>query len=287
MHSAVSPHGGDLKADTVTIIGHTLDLQEKVARDAMTPIEKVFMLHINAKLDYETLAAVCKTGHSRIPVYDEVDFGVVGGRRVKKIIGILLVKQCVLLDPADATPLKQVPLNAVPSLPYDEPLLGILDRFQEGRSHMAIVSPIPRGKAASVKQAVKQSFTRRFMSNIGLGDDSTTDEDTTDDEAAAGSGNSHGHSHSHSFKKKTKKSPKGSPKHEKDLEKGENTGKEEKRVDEPEKAARKSEDKDKKAASMWSAMGGGKELEQTMPADAVLGKQGANRVRDRAACTPH
>ena len=33
MHSAVSPHGGDLKADTVTIIGHTLDLQEKVARD--------------------------------------------------------------------------------------------------------------------------------------------------------------------------------------------------------------------------------------------------------------
>ena len=56
----------------------------------MTPIERVFMLHIDARLDYETLVAVCKTGHSRIPVYDEVDFGVPGGRRVKKIIGVFV-----------------------------------------------------------------------------------------------------------------------------------------------------------------------------------------------------
>jgi hypothetical protein len=30
MHSSLSSHGGDLKNDTVTIIGATLDLQEKV-----------------------------------------------------------------------------------------------------------------------------------------------------------------------------------------------------------------------------------------------------------------
>ena len=30
MHSSTSAHGGDLKTDTVTIIGATLDLQEKV-----------------------------------------------------------------------------------------------------------------------------------------------------------------------------------------------------------------------------------------------------------------
>lgn len=33
MHSSTSPHGGDLKSDTVTIIGATLDLQEKVVRE--------------------------------------------------------------------------------------------------------------------------------------------------------------------------------------------------------------------------------------------------------------
>ena len=32
MHASISPHGGDLQSDTVTIIGATLDLQEKVVR---------------------------------------------------------------------------------------------------------------------------------------------------------------------------------------------------------------------------------------------------------------
>ena len=66
--------------------------------------------------------------------------------------------QCVLLDPngmsasvksafqkhrtkrftslTDAIPLRQMNLNKVPFDPNDEPLLGILDKFQEGRSHM-------------------------------------------------------------------------------------------------------------------------------------------------------
>jgi CBS domain containing-hemolysin-like protein len=40
----------------------------------------------------------------------------------------------------DAVPLRKIPLNKVPFVPNNEPLLGILDKFQEGRSHMAIVS---------------------------------------------------------------------------------------------------------------------------------------------------
>jgi len=32
MHSSMSSLGGDLKSDTVTIIGATLDLQEKVVK---------------------------------------------------------------------------------------------------------------------------------------------------------------------------------------------------------------------------------------------------------------
>ena len=84
----------------------------------MTPISDVFMLSIESKLDYELLKNICRTGHSRVPVYEEVEVpaqmrpgtaGVVGvgkGKvraervlKVKKIVGILLVKQCVLLDP--------------------------------------------------------------------------------------------------------------------------------------------------------------------------------------------
>ena len=73
MHSSTSKHGGDLKTDTVTIIGGALDLQEKVVKQAMTPIEDVFMLSLDARLDWETLRRICATGHSRVPVFEEVE----------------------------------------------------------------------------------------------------------------------------------------------------------------------------------------------------------------------
>jgi metal transporter CNNM len=39
----------------------------------MTPIREVFMLSIDSKLDYQTLQRICATGHSRVPVYEEVE----------------------------------------------------------------------------------------------------------------------------------------------------------------------------------------------------------------------
>ncbi|KAJ7045149.1 hypothetical protein C8F04DRAFT_1067876 [Mycena alexandri] len=173
MHSSHATHGGDLRNDTVTIIGATLDLQEKVVRQAMTPISEVFMLSIDSLLDYDLLKQICLTGHSRVPVFEEFD---VNGNKLRKIIGILLVKQCVLLDPKDAIPLRKIPLNKVPFIPNNEPLLGLLDKFQEGRSHMAIVSRFSTEKAASVKKAVKRGLTQRLRSHV-MGDSDSSDED--------------------------------------------------------------------------------------------------------------
>lgn len=61
----------------------------------MTKIENVFMLSINARLDYQTLREVCVTGHSRVPVYEDIDLPAPDGQAVKakKIVGVLLVKQ--------------------------------------------------------------------------------------------------------------------------------------------------------------------------------------------------
>jgi len=38
MHSSISSLGGDLKTDTVAIIGATLDLQEKVVKQVRIPV---------------------------------------------------------------------------------------------------------------------------------------------------------------------------------------------------------------------------------------------------------
>ncbi|GAW08526.1 DUF21-domain-containing protein [Lentinula edodes] len=172
MHSSTSAHGGDLKTDTVAIIGATLDLQEKVVSQAMTPLSNVFMLSIDAELNFDLLKKIVNTGHSRIPVYEELDIPVsvkiveVGQsgpsiQKVQKIIGILLVKQCVLLNPNDAILIRDMQLNKVPFIPQNESLLGILDKFQEGRSHIV-------QKAKSAKKAVKQSLARRLKKRVGI-----------------------------------------------------------------------------------------------------------------------
>ncbi|KDN43217.1 DUF21-domain-containing protein [Tilletiaria anomala UBC 951] len=226
IHAAAGGRGGDLNGDTVMIVGGALDLQEKVVQDAMTPIERVFMLPFEAKLDYATLEKVVRSGHSRIPIYQDIDISLGGGKALansgsatpskkpsllstfarkvsasqadaaasdsgspqspppgsptsstaalaetasfgylapatvtrRKIIGTLLVKSCVLLDPEDAVPVSDMVINAMPTIPQDEPLLNVLNAFQEGRSHMAIVSSRTRhavlgvsGKAAAGK----------------------------------------------------------------------------------------------------------------------------------------
>ncbi|KAF9495347.1 DUF21-domain-containing protein [Pleurotus eryngii] len=199
-------HGGDLASDTVTIIGATLDLQEKVVRQAMTPIADVFMLSIDSKLDYDTLKKITATGHSRVPVYEEIALPPPSDaesskwiaekpRMVKRIIGVFLVKHCVLLDPKEAVPLRKMPLNKIPSVPQNESLLGILDKFQEGRSHIAVVSRQSVEKARSVQEAadvVKRSLRQRLKETVGMTDsDSDSDESQEGDEKEKKSKRSH------------------------------------------------------------------------------------------------
>ncbi|KAJ3975402.1 DUF21-domain-containing protein [Lentinula raphanica] len=278
MHSSSSPHGGDLNHDTAAIIGATLDLQEKVVAQAMTPLADVFMVHIDDKLDYKLLKQIVETGHSRIPVYEEVDVPVAAKLgwmnalqpdnqrfiREKKIIGILLVKQCVLLDPnvSDATPVRQMQLNKVPFIPQNETLLGILDKFQEGRSHIAIVSRFSVEKAKSVKKAVKQTLTQRLKERVGMDSESSDSSESSESETEGSSMKSK----RRSFRKRFRRSSKhDEEKADKDATlKGDSPS-------EPERGERIEMEK---LDSVPGAFGISK-LEANMPADAVLTEHGA------------
>uniref|UniRef100_A0A0D6R789 CNNM transmembrane domain-containing protein n=1 Tax=Araucaria cunninghamii TaxID=56994 RepID=A0A0D6R789_ARACU len=130
IHGQEAGKGGELTHDETTIISGALDLTEKTAEEAMTPIESAFSLDVNVKLDWETVGNILARGHSRVPVYSGSS---------KNIIGLLLVKSLLIVRPETETLLSDISIRKIPRVPADMPLYDILNEFQKGGSHMAAV----------------------------------------------------------------------------------------------------------------------------------------------------
>ncbi|XP_050209515.1 DUF21 domain-containing protein At2g14520 [Mercurialis annua] len=129
-HGNEAGKGGELTHDETTIIAGALELSEKTASDAMTPISETFAIDINAKLDKELMNLIVEKGHSRVPVYYE---------QPTNIIGLILAKNLLAIHPEDEVPVKNVTIRRIPRVPDTLPLYDILNEFQKGHSHMAIV----------------------------------------------------------------------------------------------------------------------------------------------------
>lgn len=121
-----------LSIDEALIIKGALDLKDKTAKDAMVPIDVVFMLETKQPLDLENMNIIIEAGHSRIPVYRDLK---------ENIVGLLLVKTIITLDPDDSIPIENVmrPHKLLLQFYEDEPLYNILNACQTGRSHMCLV----------------------------------------------------------------------------------------------------------------------------------------------------
>ncbi|XP_063715044.1 metal transporter CNNM4-like isoform X2 [Symsagittifera roscoffensis] len=133
----LSQQKGDEHFDpnTVAIIDGAFQLKEKVVRDVMTPIEKVFMIDFNEKLTFELRSKISENGYTRIPVYKKEG-------DTRNIVGILFVKDLIFIDPADNMPIKAIcdHFNHQLMFTYEEITLDqMLAEFKTGSSHMAIV----------------------------------------------------------------------------------------------------------------------------------------------------
>lgn len=129
-HGNEAGKGGELTHDETTIIAGALELSEKTASDAMTPISETFAIDINAKLDRELMNLILEKGHSRVPVFYE---------QPTNIIGLILVKNLLTIHPEDGVPVKNVTIRRIPRVAETLPLYDILNEFQKGHSHMAVV----------------------------------------------------------------------------------------------------------------------------------------------------
>ncbi|CAI9264773.1 unnamed protein product [Lactuca saligna] len=130
IHGQEAGKGGELTHDETTIINGALDLTEKTAEEAMTPIESTFSLDVNSNLDLEAMRKILAKGHSRVPVYS-------GNPR--NVIGLLLVKSLLTIQAETETPVSAVSIRKIPRVPAHMPLYEILNEFQKGNSHMAAV----------------------------------------------------------------------------------------------------------------------------------------------------
>ncbi len=120
------------------VLEGTLDFSQRCARDVRTRAENVFCLSVDHLLDENTLRLILEKGYSRIPLYDGSP---------DNIVCSLLVKQLLLVNKHEKLPIRALIASAgvrrrvAPVIECTENALlaDLLNEFQEGQSHLAIV----------------------------------------------------------------------------------------------------------------------------------------------------
>ncbi|XP_016485927.1 DUF21 domain-containing protein At5g52790 [Nicotiana tabacum] len=147
MHGNEAGKGGELSHDETTIIAGALDLAQKMVKDAMTPVSRVFSLDLHSKLTDEMMNLIISKGHSRVPVYSGSP---------TNIVGLILVKNLIKYRPEDEVPIKDLSIRSMPEIPDSLPLYDLLNQFQKGNSHMAVVVKSSRNTKEAEENATAQ-----------------------------------------------------------------------------------------------------------------------------------
>ncbi|CBJ32337.1 conserved unknown protein [Ectocarpus siliculosus] len=151
-----------LHADEVSIVNGVLLTAEKSVAEAMITMDKVFCLGINEKLDANTMADVMAAGYSRVLVYE--------GEDTRNIRGYLQVKKLIVLNPDDERVISSLMLRVPVVVSPKKSLLELLNTFQTGKSHLALVSSSPAITLESLKRGVPLEGAARPMGIITLED---------------------------------------------------------------------------------------------------------------------
>ncbi|KAL6832917.1 phosphoglycerate dehydrogenase [Trichoderma camerunense] len=135
LHKSLGEVSERLNQDEVTIITAVLDLKDKPISEVMTPMDDVFTLAEDHVLDEATMDTILSSGYSRIPIYRS--------GKPTDFVGMLLVKTLITYDPEDRILVRDVQLGAVVETRPETSCLDIINFFQEGKSHMVLVSEFP------------------------------------------------------------------------------------------------------------------------------------------------
>ena len=136
LHKTLGTSPGErLNQDEVTIISAVLDLKDKSVGSIMTPMDDVFTMSADTILDEKTMDVILSAGYSRIPIHAPDDD--------QNFVGMLLVKILITYDPEDGNKVSDFALATLPETRPETSCLDIVNFFQEGKSHMVLVSDFP------------------------------------------------------------------------------------------------------------------------------------------------
>ena len=135
LHKTLGEVDERLNQDEVTIISAVLDLKRKPVEEVMTPMDDVFVMSEDTVLDEKMIDQILDAGYSRIPIPQSGN--------PTNFIGTLLVKILITYDPEDGKRVKDFALATLPETRPETSCLDIINFFQEGKSHMVLISECP------------------------------------------------------------------------------------------------------------------------------------------------
>jgi len=123
-----------LSTDEVTIIQGALQITNFKVKDCLIPLDTVFMLSTDNVLDEECMLKIHYAGHSRIPIYDG---------HPHNIRGLLLAKNLIVVEQSAKRTVGSLHCRPPTLCTPDTSLLDLLNMFQTGQSHLALVCDRP------------------------------------------------------------------------------------------------------------------------------------------------
>ncbi|OCF37918.1 hemolysin [Kwoniella heveanensis BCC8398] len=131
-----------LRDDEISILNGVLSLNEKHAKEIMTPIKDCLTLSADKVLDHEAIDQILLSGFSRIPVHEP--------GQPDNFVGMLLVKRLITYNPDDEWPVSKFSLLPLPEAKPEINCFQALDYFQTGRAHLLLISETPGQKGGAL-----------------------------------------------------------------------------------------------------------------------------------------
>ncbi|KAI1301038.1 hypothetical protein F5Y03DRAFT_362767 [Xylaria venustula] len=135
LHKTLGEVDERLNQDEVTIISAVLDLKRKAVEEVMTPMDDVYVMSEDTILDEKKIDQILDAGYSRIPIHQSGN--------PTNFVGMLLVKILITYDPEDGKRVSDFALATLPETRPETSCLDIINFFQEGKSHMVLISEFP------------------------------------------------------------------------------------------------------------------------------------------------